>query len=193
MRRTALPAAVALLGLVLTASACTSDEGNRPAAGPSAEPTAPSPVLVTAGSPPPPGGTGEPVVGITTLPPVPAGQPAPFGNGLVANVTHVDELMLEARGPGEVAGPGVGVTVELTNESADPVDLDGVVVNAYYGAGIPASASDTAPAAAATGALPPGETRRGVYVFQIPHDDAASLVVEVNYNGSPNVVLIRRR
>lgn len=186
-RPAALAAAVA--GLVVGLSACSSDETTPPA--PSAE-AGPTPVVVSPGPPPPPGATGAPVIGISTLPPVPVGEPASFGGGLVARVAQIDQLQLEARGPGEIAGPGVGVTVELKNESADPIDLGGVVVNASYGNGAPASASGAAPAAPASGALPAGETRRGVYVFQVPSEDAGSLVVEVNYNGSPNVVLIRR-
>ena len=181
--------AAVTVGLIVGLSACTSTGTTPPA--PSTE-AGPTPVVVTPGPPPPPGATGAPVIGISTLPPVPVGEPASFGGGLVATVAQIDQLQLEARGPGEIAGPGVGVTVELKNESADPIDLGGVAVNASYGDGVPASSSGAAPAAPVTGALPAGETRRGVYVFQVPNEDAGSLVVEVNYNGSPNVVLIRR-
>jgi len=176
-------------GLIIGLSACSGADAPTAPAPTDVEPT---PVVVTPGPPPPPGATGAPVVGISTLPPVPVGEPAQFGDGLVANVVKVDELQLEARGPGEIAGPGVGVTVELKNESTNPIDLGGIAVNASYANGVPAGASDATPSAAVAGALPPGETRQGVYVFQVPREDAASLVVEVNYNGSPNVVLIRR-
>ena len=178
-----------LTALVAGSSACS---GATPPAPPPSDQAGPTPIVVTPGPPPPPGATGAPVVGVSTLAPVPVGQPAPFGDGLVADVVRIDQLQLEARGPGEIAGPGVGVTVELRNESKDPIDLGGVVVNASYADGVPASASDSKPAAAATGSLPAGEKRQGVYVFQVPNEQAASLVVEVNYNGSPNVVLIRR-
>ena len=136
--------------------------------------------------------TGPPAGGISSLAPVPVGQPGEFGNGLVATVIKVDPIQVEANGPGEIAGAGVGVTVELRNGTPDPVDLGGVVVNAYYRDGIPADGSDSAPAAAAAGLLASGQTRQGVYVFRIPSEAVNSLVVEVNYNGSPNVVLIRR-
>jgi hypothetical protein len=188
MPRSAVLAA-ATTGLIVALSAC-SGTATPPVPAPSSE-VAPTPVVVTAGPPPPPGATGKPVIGVSTLPPVLVGEPAPFGDGLIANVVRIDQLQLEAHGPGEIAGPGVGVTVELKNESANPIDLGGIAVNASYRNGVPASASETAPAAAAAGALPPGETRRGVYVFQVPREDVGSLVVEVNYNGSPNVVLIR--
>ncbi len=43
-----------------------------------------------------------------------------------------------------------------------------------------------------SGALEPGASKQGVYVFQVPPSGQASLTVEINYSGSPNVVLVRR-
>ena len=152
---------------------------------------APAPLQVTPGPPPPAGATGAPVAGVTTLPPVGVGDPAPLRNGLVARVVTVAPAQIEARGPGEIAGPGSAVTVELTNESADPIDLAGLAVNAYSGDGVPAAASSSPPAAAATGQLAPGSTATGVYLFQVT-TDSPELTVEINHSGSPDVALVRR-
>lgn len=196
MRYLGAPLVVLLGALLAVLVACTGDggsagpEGSAVASGP-AEPTDP-PVPPSPAPPPPPGGTGPPVAGTISLPPVPVGEPAPFTGGLVATVTRVDDVELGAEGPGEVAGPGVAVTVALRNESGGPVDLGGVVVNAAYGDGLPASGSDSPPAAPASGTLPPGEGAEGVYVFGVPAGQAAGLLVEVGWSGSPDVVLVRR-
>lgn len=195
LRHSPLPALAALLLTVTLVSACTggtTDGGGTGTgtAGPVA-PSAPQPLEVTPGPPPPPGATGPPAIAISSLPPVPVGDPAPFGGGLVAKVEKIDQIDVGAQGPGEIAGPGVAVTVGLSNESPDPIDLGGVVVNAFTGDGTPASSNDGAPAAPATGSLPPNESRQGVYVFQVSREDAPSLTVEISYSGSPNVVLIR--
>lgn len=176
--------AAALLLVAVAAAGCTADPGD---AGPDG---APEPIVVTAGPPPPPGATGEPVAGITTLPPVAVGEPAPFGQGLVARVVTVEPVQVEARGPGEIAGSGVAVTLELINESDADIDLDGIAVNSFYGDGIPATDNSAPPSAPVSGSLPPGESRQGVYLFQIPGDETDSVTVEINHSGSPNVVLV---
>jgi hypothetical protein len=178
--------ATLLLSAVLVLAGCSS--GEAPA------PTNPigAPLVTEAAAPPPPGATGAPVAGITTLPPVPVGQDSPFGGGLVAKVVRIDPVQIAAQGPGEIAGPGASVTVQLDNGGQAPVDLAGVVVNAYDRAGTPTSGSDSKPAAVLTGALGPGESKQGVYVFQSGAGDPAALTVEINYSGSPHVVLVRR-
>lgn len=194
-RLSRLPAAALITLALATTAACTGSSAPDGDTGGTAGATAtgaPTPLVVTPGPPPPPGATGAPSIAISSLPPVPVGESATFKGGLVAKVASIDPIDLTANGPGEIAGPGVAVNVELSNDSADPVDLGGVVVNAYSGGGTPASANSSAPAAPATGSLPPGESRKGVYVFQVSREDATSLVVEINWNGSPDVVLIRR-
>ena len=175
---TLLFAALALLG-------CTSTPGPAP--------HAPTPLTVTEAPPPPPGATGPPAIGINTLAPVPIGASAAFRDvGLVATVTKVEAVRLAAEQPGDIAGPGVGVTLQLRNDTNAPVDLGGIVVNAYYGDRTPASPSSSAPSAPAAGLVQPGGTGSGVYAFQLPTEQVPSLMVEVNYSGSADVVLVHR-
>ena len=188
MNRLTATTTLAVLVGVGALSACTSSTEPPP------DPSAPSAVVVTSAVPPPPGALGEPTVGITTLTPVPVNAPANFGNGLIASVTKIDSIeRLEARGPGEVAGPGVRVTVSLRNETSSIVDMSGITVNASYGPDSrPASDNSSPPAAPFRGNLDPGASGEAVYLFQVPAADESSLVVEINWNGSPNVVLVRR-
>lgn len=187
MRRARWAAVTAAAVLSLLVAGCTATPEAPTTEGTTAP--APAPVAVTPGPPPPPGATGAPVVGVITLPPVPVGQPAAFGGGLVARVLSVADVELEARGPGEIGGPGAEVTVEFSNEAGEAVDLAGVVVNASYADGVPAGSSGLPPEA---GPLAPGETRQVVQRFQVPGGDAASLLIEIGFSGSPNVVLVHR-
>jgi len=183
-------ATASVLVLSIVAAACSSTDSPVPA--PTA-PAAPTPLKVTAAPPPPPGATGPPAIAINTLPPVPVGSPTTFRDvGIAATVTDVEQVQLEARIPGETAGPGVGVTIELRNDTKAPVDLGGLAVNAYYGDGTPANANSSPPSAPASGSVQPGESGRGVYAFRIPAEQVSSLVVELNYNRSADVLTIRR-
>lgn len=176
-----------VLVISLSVAGCTSGS-----TAPAPEPNSLAPRQITPGPPPPPGATGAPVVGVTSLAPVPVGEPAQFGGGLVAKVLKIDPVQVEARGPGEIAGPGAAVTVELKNESNDPIDLNGIAVNAYQDDRVPVGSSNSTPAAAVTGSLAAGDTKQGVYVFQVPPETAGSLLVEINFSGSENVVLVQR-
>ena len=57
---------------------------------------------------------------------------------------------------------------------------------------MPASGSDCQAGGRAAGSSPRASSKQGVYVFQAGADDPAALTVEINYSGSPNVVLVRR-
>ena len=185
-RRHRAPTTVIVLlvaGLALAGcSGGTGTDGSGPATAP-----------LTPGPPPPPGPTGAPAIGISTLPPVPVGEPAGFSDvKLGARVVKIDQVQLGANGPGEIAGPGVAATVEFSNESDKDIDLGGVTVNAYYGEKVPAPPSDAAPAGPVSGPLPPKQSKSGVYVFQVPAGQSGKLSVEVNYSGSADVVVVNR-
>ncbi len=176
---------VTALGL-LVLTGCTA------APPPAAQDVGPPAVVTTPGPPPPPGPTGPPAVGVSSPAPVPVGEAAAFGEGLVATVLTIEPVQVDARGPGEIAGSGAAVTLELVNDGTAPVDLGGIAVNAYFDDAVPATGNSAPPAAPVSGDLQPGDSRQGVYLFQLPAASIGSVVVEINYSGSPNVVLIRR-
>ena len=183
--RPALLVLAVALGAALVGCSSGGADGTGPTgtAAPSAQP----------GPAPPPGAVGPPAIGISTQPAVPVGSPGAFSDvKLVATVTKIDPVQVGATGPGEIAGTGLAATVRFSNESGKPVDLDGAVVNASYGNGVPAISSAEQPAAPASGALPPGQSRSGVYVFTMPERERETVTIEVNYSGSADVVLIRR-
>jgi hypothetical protein len=122
---------------------------------------------------------------------VPGGGVADFGDEVTARLTAITPMTATASLPGEVAGPAVRVTLELTNTSSDALDLDTVVVNAYYGAdATPASpvASDES-ADQMSGSLKKGDTAKGSYVFSVPEGEADDLVVTVGKGDDPALVV----
>jgi hypothetical protein len=102
-------------------------------------------------------------------------------------VPAVEEVTGEANVPGEVGGPALRFTVELTNGTGRTLDLRTVVVNAYYG-------PDRTPA---TPLLQPGGeafepevaadgSASGVFVFAVPPElqDAVELEVDPGIGAS---------
>lgn len=140
------------------------------------------------GSPPAVASEGPPV-GVRRLPPVAATEEAPFGDGLVARVADTELVELDSAGPGEIAGPGVAVRLELRNDTGRPIDLGGVAVNAFVDEE-PAVPSSADPSSPLKGVLPSGAARDGHYVFRVPHEHADALVLEVQHNAWETIVMI---
>jgi hypothetical protein len=76
-------------------------------------------------------------------------------------------VTVKGQGPGELSGPGLALTLQVTNGSSRPLDLDAVTVSAGV-RGEEASSSDGAPANAFRGRLAAGAKAQGVYVFVLP-------------------------
>lgn len=141
-------------------------------------------------SSPIPADTATPAVDVEESPPVAVDEPAWFGNDLVVTVTGIEPAELEARGPGQTAGPGVVVTLEVRNAGAAPIDAGGVVVNAAYGHATPADPNYSDAAEPLSGMLEPGATATGSYAFRVPSDQVDSLVLDIHHATSPNVVVV---
>jgi hypothetical protein len=137
----------------------------------------------------------EPSTGVTSdatelppvLPEVPLDAQAGAGDGVVATLPRIEEIQGSAEGPGNVSGPALRVTVRIANGTADPVTLDGVAVNLFYGpTRTPASPLEDASQRSFTGSLEPGGSADGVYVFSVPADARDAVAVEVGYQvGAP--------
>lgn len=125
--------------------------------------------------------------------PVPLEQPTDFGNAVEVVLTRVERVEVEARGPGQVAGPSIRVQLGLTNGSGEELDLSAVVVNLYAPDGTPGapmegSADGFVPL---TGALLPGATAVGTYTLRLPDGvpEDAALYLTVGYDADvPTVV-----
>jgi hypothetical protein len=110
---------------------------------------------------------------------------------VLVSVGAPKRVVVDARGPGQVAGPGFAVRVSVKNGSATPFDLGGLAVNASYGAqASPASPTDAAPAAPMKGRLAPGADAVGTYVFTAPAG-ATGIRVEVVSNSAAEILVFR--
>lgn len=144
------------------------------------------------GTEPPPGGevappdTYEP----TTEPAVGLEAAATFATGVGARLTRIESVAGQARGPGEVAGPAVRVTVELTNTTTETVGLDAAVVDVYAGEdlvpGAPLSGPGVRPL---SGTLAPGASTTARYVFAVDPALRDRLQVTVSYDPTVTTVL----
>lgn len=197
--------------VLLAAAACSGDD--EPAA---QDPPASAPVTATAtpsgdatattaapGSPsatstarpspgPPATASPGPSVAVTPLPPVRPGRESPLQPGVTVTLTKVANVQVTASGPGEVAGPGVAVTIRVRNTSPAAFDLGRLAVNATDRANIPANPGGSAQAKPLSGALAAGKSADGVYYFVIDAAKAAGLRVEVSSSSSPNIVVLER-
>ena len=132
--------------------------------------------------PPQPTGQGA-VVTVVTVAPQPAtpiGTPAADAGRLQFRIDSVEAVDGEASGPGVIGGPALQVTLSATNTSSAPIDLSLTLVDLRYGADqVPASpfSLGTTPFA---GALAPGATASGVYVFGVPVERRSQVRIYVN-------------
>lgn len=128
-------------------------------------------------------------VELTTNAPVAVTDTADYGNGVTVALTTLDSITTTAELPGEIAGPGVAVTVQIVNSGGDAIDLGAVVVDLADAAGTPALPMTTSPAAPFSGSLAAGGTASGVYVFTLPTGYTAPVTISVSYSVDAPVVV----
>jgi hypothetical protein len=127
-------------------------------------------------------------------PAVGVGVASPLGSDVYATVTKIEPVQLKANGPGDTSGPGVLVSLEVRNGTDRSLDLGGLVINAHYGANVPASAVRTAPNNdPLSGQLAARTSKTGRYAFRIPNGQTGVIVMDVHQVGQPNTVIVDTR
>ena len=206
-RRLALAAAATALAAVVVTALTLGGGGSSPSAAgadttpagtsstdpaatsgaPAEQSAAPATEVPEVPTPTPTGPTADADQGPVELPAVALDAPAPVGNGVVATLPLIESIQASATGPGNIAGPALRVTVQVTNGTDQPVSLGGVATNLYLGPDrTPASPVDDPSQAPFTGTVAPGASATAVYVFSVPADDRSAVTVEVGYQaGAP--------
>jgi len=159
------------------------------------EPTVPGAATSTATGKavvPSPGATGKPSVAISRAPVVKIGKVAKITDHVEVSVGRVRELQVKAEHPGEIKGSAAAVQITVKNTSSKPFSLDGLVVTASYGDGLPGDETTSGPSAPMTGSLGVGKKARGIYVFMVPSKYADSLHLEISSDESPTIVRFAR-
>jgi lipoprotein-anchoring transpeptidase ErfK/SrfK len=158
----------------------------------------PAPGVSTPGQSPEPSGSASPAPQTTADPstppeedpavptdkePTPIDEAAPITPGLTAEISRVEAVDGTARGPGEVAGPSLRVTVTINNSSPADAPLNTTVVSAYYGADLtPAPELREPGGAPLPSVVSSGKTVTGVYLFTVPEDERSNVTIMVDYS-----------
>jgi ABC-type Fe3+-hydroxamate transport system substrate-binding protein len=103
----------------------------------------------------------------TTLAPAAPSRTVTVGAAARAALIKSRNVTITGQGPGELSGPGVALTLQVTNGGSTPLDLDAVTVSASI-RGQEASSSDAAPAKPFGGRLAASAKAQAVYVFVLP-------------------------
>ena len=121
-------------------------------------------------------------------PPVRLDQPSTTGTGLTAKLILVSAVEAKAQLPGEITGPALAITIEVSNTGTRPADLGSVVVTVLDSDEAPGAEMTAAPAEPLTGRLAAKAKVRGVYVFRVPKDKRRPVTVTVSISDAPVLV-----
>ena len=91
--------------------------------------------------------------------------------------------------PGEQSGPGIELTIEITNQSQGPIDLNAVTVDLTDAADVSASPIEPPEPIALAGELSVGGSTTGRYQFTLPLEDRDDATVRVSYSADAPTVL----
>jgi len=111
--------------------------------------------------------------------------PAKFPDGVSLRVDKIARGVEQGEGPGVFKGrPNTALTLSLTNQSAQPIDLTQVVVTTTYGSPprVASPVYEDPTAADFTGTVAPGATATATYIFAIPPGQARSAVTTVDFD-----------
>lgn len=132
--------------------------------------------------------TVDPEPGVVA-PPVGIDDVAEFGNGVRARLADIESVEAEGHLPGERSGPAVAVSVQVTNLSSGPIDLDIVTVDLTTADGVSAYGVVVPDRPPLAGDLAAGETASGEYVFSLAPGDRTDVQIRVKYSASTATVV----
>ncbi len=110
------------------------------------------------------------------------------GTRVVAEIAGIEDRTVEARLAGESNGPGVALTVSLRNDGTEVAELGTVIVDLIDSTGQSSTLVGSAQDGELGGALEPGGSQTGTYVFSIPDDARTDVRVLVHYSYSTAAV-----
>lgn len=118
-------------------------------------------------------------------PPVELKEPATVKSGLDAKVTDISAVEGEAVGIGEIAGPAIKFTIEVTNDTDAEVSTNGVAVNLEYGKNATPAGQLSGPGTADfPTVIAIGKTASATYVFNVPVADRGLVRILLSVDAS---------
>ncbi|MET3805224.1 hypothetical protein ABIB25_002225 [Nakamurella sp. UYEF19] len=96
-----------------------------------------------------------------------------------------------ASGPGETSGPGVTITLRVTNSGPRAASLTNVGVEVTGKSGVPGVQVAQADVVPFVGTVAPGKTAEGSYLFRLDSAEQKPLTIAVNsFASSPTVIFV---
>lgn len=112
--------------------------------------------------------------------------------GVEISLARLQAVQGEATLAGETSGPAIRATVRLTNTGSTPIDLEYVTVNAFSGEDRSPAGTLTQPGGAPfEGALEPGASAEGTYLFSVAEEDRDDVTLTVDYLFGSKVAVFR--
>jgi hypothetical protein len=125
----------------------------------------------------------------STADPVAIDEPATLPGSITASITSITSIdSIDAILPGETAGPGVSITVEFANGSAEPLDLSSVLVDLVDSDGLSSTPMNSG-ASPFKGSLAAGESQSATYVFTIDEAVRHDVTIRLSYSADEPIVL----
>ena len=116
-------------------------------------------------------------------------EKAELPGDIAVTLRSVEAEEVTGETPGELSGPALAVTVRVTNDSNEELDLGSTVVTLTDANGVPGQATTAGGANPFTGVVAAGSHLDAVYVFGISGADTSSVQVTVSYAGGAPVAL----
>jgi hypothetical protein len=133
-----------------------------------------------------------PAAPVPTLPPQAFTKPASTSDGITVTVTRWRTITTPAGAPGEIAGPGVALDIEVRNTGSTPIDLSNVVADLRTGTDeAPLLRADREPTAPFTGTLAPGQSARATYAFNATPEQRANVTLYLSLNAGTATAVFR--
>jgi hypothetical protein len=126
---------------------------------------------------------------VMTAAPIPLTATASFGGKITAVITKVARVKATAKGPGQIAGAAIAITLSIHNGTAKSLDLGGLVVNVADSAGTPQIPTSSDPSDPIGRSAAAGSDVQGTYVFTIQNTIKNPISVSVSYSTEAPVVL----
>lgn len=137
------------------------------------------------------GTTAQAVPGSKLTTAAPIGLDKTSGAKVKVSLAALKQLDVEGRGPGEISGPAVAVTVKINNQTTKALDLDHVIVNLLDARGQLATPMTGDPAAPFQGTLAAGAVGQAVYVFSVSESALKPVQISVTYDIEEPTVLFK--
>lgn len=168
-RLIALVAAVVIVIAIAGGSAIYFSTRPTPEATDSAQPTESVPPVPSVLPTPEPGAVETPAAEALAPIETKIDEVATVAGGVKVSVLRMEAFEATSELPGDLAGPALAVTVQVVNDTDEPLNLAGAALELTYGPdATPAPPVGDPVANALPETLAPGETAEGEYSFTIP-------------------------